>query len=143
MGGLVYELNLKNKPECENITTNLEITEKNLINDSIVESMPIKTSKLKCFYTNARSLMNKILELEIYIEEEEPDIIGISESWGTEAISSSEINFVNYTLFRKDRIKKRGGGVLLYIKNNIRAVHREEFVNENCEVIFCDIYNYQ
>ena len=36
--------------------------------------------KLKCFYANARSITNKRQELEMYITEEKPDVVGITES---------------------------------------------------------------
>jgi hypothetical protein len=75
--------------------------------------------KLKCFYCNARSIVNKQEELELYIHEEEPDIVGITETWTVENVEDAEISIEGYTMFRRDRelgIKQRGGGVLLYIK---------------------------
>ena len=75
--------------------------------------------KLKCFYVNARSIINKREELELYILNEKPDIIGITETWAVENIGNSELNVEGYTMLRRDRIidvKLKGGGVLLYIK---------------------------
>ena len=37
--------------------------------------------KLVYFYVNARSIVYKMNELEVYVCEEKPDIIGITESW--------------------------------------------------------------
>jgi hypothetical protein len=46
-------------------------------------------------------------------------------------------------MFRKDRIlgtKKKGGGVLLYIKNTINAIVREDYLDQNFpECIWCEI----
>ena len=39
---------------------------------------------LKCMYTNARSIMNKLTSLESNVAEYNPDVIGITESWATE-----------------------------------------------------------
>jgi quinol monooxygenase YgiN len=47
--------------------------------------------------------MNKTDELELYVVEEKPDLICITESWTNETIVDAEINFTGYTLFRKDR----------------------------------------
>ena len=69
-------------------------------------------TKLKCFYTNARSIVNKRNELELYIMEERPDIIAITETWAVESIEDSELKIEGYTMIRRDRIlgeKTRGG----------------------------------
>jgi len=99
--------------------------------------------KLKCFYVNARSIVNKKDELELYISEEEPDVIGLTETWAVESIEDSELSIEGYTMFRRDRmigVKTRGGGVLLYIKNSINAVEREEYADKNFpECIWCEI----
>jgi len=53
------------------------------------------------------------------------------------------MNIDGYTLFRKDRKdenKKRGGGVALFIKNDINVTHREELVEALFpENIWCNI----
>src|SRR5882757_4100207 len=75
--------------------------------------------KLVCFYVNARSLVYKMSELELYVYEEKPDIIGITESWTFEDLQNSELNIDGYVLLRKDRIVGGGGGVMLYIKSTL------------------------
>ena len=76
----------------------------------------VNYNKLNCFYTNARSVINKLEELELYVHEEKPHIIGITETWGNSKIENSEISFDGYQTFRKDRKNRIGGGVLLYNK---------------------------
>ena len=61
-----------------------------------------KLDSLKCFYFNARSIMNKIDELELYLTQEKPDIVGITETWTYEDIEDSEICMEGYTLLRKE-----------------------------------------
>ena len=63
--------------------------------------------KLLCFYVNARSIVYKMSELELYIFEEKPDIIGITESWTFEELQNSELNIDGYVLL--------GVGVLCFI----------------------------
>jgi ribonuclease P/MRP protein subunit RPP40 len=98
---------------------------------------------LKCFYVNARSIINKREELEVYIIEEEPDVVGITETWAQENIGDAELCIQGYTMFRRDRtvgIKQRGGGVLLYIKDSINAVEREDCIEKSFpECIWCEI----
>ena len=48
-------------------------------------------------------------------------IVGIPESWANKDITNAELGLEGYVMFRKDRIGRRGGGVLLYIKDTIPA----------------------
>ena len=100
-------------------------------------------TKLKCFYTNARSIVNKKNELELYIMEERPDIIAITETWAVESIEDSELKIEGYTMIRRDRIlgeKTRGGGVLLYIIESVDVIVRDDIVNSNIlECAWCEI----
>ena len=70
--------------------------------------------KLSCVLANARSIGNKLDELQLCVEVEKPHILGITESWGKEEIDDGELSLPGYTLFRKDRDDgRKGGGVLL------------------------------
>ena len=98
------------------------------------ETLTMQT--LKCFYANVRSIISidKRLELENYVENEAPDIIGITETWAKTEIDDSELALDGYVMFRKDRenqrIKGHGeGGVLLYVKDTIKAVERPDMRN--------------
>ena len=102
-----------------------------------------KLDSLKCFYFNARSIMNKTDELELYLTQEKPDIVGITETWTYEDIEDSEICMEGYTLLRKDRVigdKSRGGGVALYIRNEFSVTTRDDLTEANFpESIWCNI----
>ena len=63
---------------------------------------------------NARSIINKKTELNIMVDNIKPHIIGITESWAHNDITDAELGLEGYVMFTgKDRIGKRGGGVLL------------------------------
>ena len=67
---------------------------------------------MKCFYTNARSIVNKFEQFETYVHDLNPDIIGITESCTTSHIFDSELTIDGYDLFRQDRpVDRDGGGV--------------------------------
>ena len=55
------------------------------------------------------------------VEDTDPHIIGIAESWATPYISDAELGMTGYVLFRKDSIGRTGGGCILYIKESIQA----------------------
>ena len=136
-----------NKVNRTKLQKNMLDKTKKLREEKPNESKKTKTSeqcvKLKCFYVNARSIVNKHDELELYITDEKPDIVGITETWAVESIGDSELNVEGYTMLRKDRIigvKSKGGGVLLYIKNSINVVEREDLLdNKFPECIWCNI----
>jgi len=97
----------------------------------------------KCLYMNARSIVNKHKELQLLVMEENLDIIAITETWLTDKIQDSEINILGYQLIRQDRqklVKLRGGGVALYIRNELNALVRQDFHELNFpESLWCEI----
>ena len=91
--------------------------------DSRCKGIQGSTSKeeIKCVCLNARSIINKKEELNIMVDVIKPHIIGITESWANNDITDAELGLESYAMFRKDRAGRRGGGVLLYIKDTIPA----------------------
>lgn len=70
--------------------------------------------------------MNKLDQLQATVLAIDPDVIGITESWCHSDIASSELALEGYDLFRCDRpISTKGGGVLLYVKEELHAVECE------------------
>ena len=75
----------------------------------------------RCVCLNARSIVNKINELNIMVEDIDPHIIDITELWANTDITDAELGLTGYVMFRRDRIGRRGGGVILYVKESIQA----------------------
>ena len=67
------------------------------------------------------SIINKKNELNIMVGEIKPHIIGITESWANNDIAHAEFGLEGFVMFTKDGMKRRGGGVLLYINETIPA----------------------
>ena len=78
-------------------------------------------ASLKCLYTNVRSMGNKQEELELCVRSSGHDLIAITETWWD---SSHDWNVVmeGYVLFRKDRLARRGGGVALYVREQLECI---------------------
>ena len=108
--------------------------------DSTCKGIHGSTSKeeIKCVCLNARSIINKKDELNIMVDDIKPHIIGITESWANNDITDAELGLEGYAMFRKDRMGRRGGGVLLYIKDTIPAVQLQEEADCN-EAIWCKL----
>ena len=114
----------------------------NVQDDSICKGIQGNTSKseIKCVCLNARSIINKKTELNIMVDDIKPHIIGITESWANNDITNAELGLEGYVMFRKDRIGRRGGGVLLYIKDTIPAYEVQLQEEADCnEAIWCNL----
>lgn len=95
-------------------------------------------SQIKCWYTNSTSLNNKINELSIIAEVEKPDVMLISETWFNE---ESIRNVDGYAIYYKDRNNRIGGGVCIYIRDNIkhRPTRIKRLNDSKIEEIWCEI----
>ena len=97
-------------------------------------------AEIKCVCLNARSILNKKNELDIMVDEIKPHIIGITESWANNDITDAELGLEGYVMFRKDRMGRRGGGLLLYIKETIPAYEVQLQEEADCnEAIWCKL----
>ena len=96
-------------------------------------------NNLRCLYLNARSIINTFQLFEVWINEIQPDIIRVTESWANDDILDSELSLDGYDLFRKNRLVDRvGGGVLMYIKSSLCPV--EFLPNDKFpEQVWCQI----
>ena len=75
----------------------------------------------RCVCLNARSILNKKNELNIMVEDIDLRIIGRTESWANTDITNAELGLTGYVMFRRDRIGRRGGGVIIYVNEYIQA----------------------
>ncbi|KAK4819370.1 hypothetical protein QYF61_001649 [Mycteria americana] len=72
-------------------------------------------AQLKCIYTNACSMDSKQEELGAVVQQENNDIVTITETrWDDLHNWSAAMD--GYKLFRRDRQGRRGGGVALYVR---------------------------
>jgi len=99
-----------------------------------------KDSYLRCLYTNANSIVNKMSELRDRVNNGAYDIVGITETWASESINDAELTIDGYNMYRKDRTKSRGGGLILYISSTIRAGINEAMTkSEFDESLWCNV----
>ena len=100
----------------------------------------ISETGYRCVCLNARSIVNNKNELNIMVEDIDLHIIGITESWANIDITNVELGLTGYVMFRKDRIGRRGGGVILYVKESIHAYEIKLEREADCdEAVWCKI----
>lgn len=93
-------------------------------------------------YTNIRSIMNKRDELEGWVSENAPLIIGLTETWLCPEIADNEFVPEGYICFRSDRIEcRKGGGVCLLVRADIPVTQLSSFSAEDgqYESIWCKV----
>ena len=71
---------------------------------------------------NARSLVNKVNELEILKENYRADLLFVTETWLTDSVPDEVVNVTGLNLVRRDRSCGRGGGVAIYVNHDIEAL---------------------
>ena len=90
---------------------------------------------------NARSICNKLAILQVYVEHYKPAVIAIAESWADIHIPDSVLALNNYTLYRKDRVDRVGGGVLLYVHKTFCSTLVEDLTyGPYSESVWCEIH---
>ena len=99
----------------------------------------ISVAGYKCVCLNARSIVNMKNELNM-VEDIDPHITGITKPWANTDITDAELGLTGYVMFRRDRIGRRGGGVILYVKESIQAYEIKLEREANCdEAVWCKI----
>ena len=87
---------------------------------------------------NVNSLLKHIDEIRHVLCSTPFDIFAINESKIDESIPDNEISISGYNLIRKDR-NRAGGGVVLYIRDNIPFSDRKDLVPSSLEMVCAEI----
>ena len=70
------------------------------------------------------------------------DVLALSETWLSPNITHNEVDIPGYTVARKDRTgsaKLNGGGVLLYVRENIPFTVKNDLAAKNEELLWIEI----
>ena len=82
--------------------------------------------------------MNKLDHLKILMSKNPFDIICLNETFCDDSIADNEISLPDYSIERKDR-NRHGGGVAMYIRNNLTFVRRIDLETDDVECIWVEI----
>ncbi|XP_062601194.1 uncharacterized protein LOC134262888, partial [Saccostrea cucullata] len=84
--------------------------------------------------------MPKIEEIKILLQNKQDlNILGLCETFLNDNISDSELNIDGFEMERKDRILRAGGGIVVYISDNIRYKRRTDFEIGDIETIWLEL----
>ena len=90
--------------------------------NTYVNQIPIKTNKrsdrIVIKHIDAQSLISKLDEIKLLIENEDLDILCISETWLQPNVLHDLISIKNYNVLRNDNpLNSRGSVACIYVKN--------------------------
>ena len=107
--------NISNQNHCVNRNNLIHIQTKKAIPETQTHNrLPT------FFHSNIRSLNAKIDDLQTVTQQNNVDVIAITETWLNSRITDGPISFLGYSIVRNDRENgKRGRGVCAFIKSNI------------------------
>ena len=92
-------------------------------------------SEMKVMFANVQSIMNKMDEIRAEILIQNPDIFAVTESWTNDDIGNEVLLIKGYEIInrldRNDTDRGRGGGIIIYAKNNIDITAEKNETNFN------------
>lgn len=83
-------------------------------------------------HVNAQSLLAHLDEFRTFFEDSRFHIICVSETWLKPSIPDQMISLRGYHILRQDRVGKIGGGVAIYLQNQLRGRILEHSDNVYC-----------
>ena len=89
---------------------------------------------------NARTCVMKKMfdDLSVFMYENDPDVVFVTESWMSSDTLDSQLCMTGYELYRFDRRYRKGGGCIIYAKNDLNVVQLDIDILDT-ESIWCKI----
>ena len=132
-------------PRNESIPTTATATRNNIINLTESQEDPFLVLKqslgdenLKIGHLNINGLVNKLCEVQHLLDVVKFDLLGITETHLNSSISDDWIRVSGYNFVRNDR-DSRGGGVLIYFKEDLTVYPAQVWERPNIEASWLNI----
>lgn len=93
---------------------------------------------LHFIHFNVRSLLPKLDELKLFVSKYKLAVIALSETWLDHTVTDAEIHLDGYNVIRRDR-DRQGGGVCLYIHEDIAFTERKDFESDRLEAVWANL----
>lgn len=119
------------------------MTAVNACNTSPSDLVDSLSGCLSFYLLNATSLAktHAIQLLSKDIKANNASLALVAETWFTSKHDSSSLCIPNYTLFRRDRVKRKGGGVCIYVHNDIKCEQLASYSDDpNIEILWVKCY---
>lgn len=110
--------------------------------DVSIHDLGISKNGMIIGHINIQGIRSKFDELQILLTSNKIDIFGITET-KLDQIHITESFTINgfQVPFRKDRSNKKGGGILVYVRNNISCCQRTDLEDSELEHVWLEVKN--
>ena len=107
-----------------------------------IHKWKLSRKHLNICHLNARSLKNKLIEVNLLALEYNVDIIALSETWFNSLTAPANTSPVGFQApFRRDRADtKRGGEVCIYVKEDIACIRRLDLEPTDVEIVVIEVF---
>ena len=99
---------------------------------------PFRKNGLHFLHLNARSLLSKLSDVHLLVNNSKTAVLAVSETWLDGSVTDAEIELVGYTVVRKDR-NRNGGGVCLFVRSDISYNPRTDLSCDELESVWIDL----
>ena len=100
---------------------------------------------IRLIHYNIQSLLSVLDSFRITHERKPFSLVCLTETWLTEDVADHEVNLSGYSIIRRDRSyagKVRGGGVAIYVDDELSTVRRIDLEHETLEHIVLEVWVY-
>ena len=98
-----------------------------------------KQKGIQFIHLNIHYISPKLDELKYLLTKyNNPEIIGLCETFLNDSFDDNEFMIHGYTMFRKDR-QSHGGGVLLYVNDQFSCNRRYDLEHDHCESLWIEV----
>jgi hypothetical protein len=116
-----------------------------------VATNPGPRSSIERLYLNSRSLKafvemddkpSKVCKIDVFqqlVYSGDYDVVCVCETWLNDSVLDSEL-LAGYSIFRRDRLGRTGGGVLVAVKDTIRTKRRYDLERNNVEFVVVELF---
>ena len=81
---------------------------------------------LRISHLNVRSIIYKMDSIRLMLKDKPFDVFSVSETWLNSDIPDSELAIEGYSFTRQDRIDRKGGGCMVYVRENLPYCKRPD-----------------
>ncbi len=117
------------------------VTDDDSVRECDITRVDIPRKGLKMLHLNVHYLESKLPLLKVQLDSfKSPiQILGFSETFLTENTRDSALYLDGYSIHRRDRQGKGGGGVLVYVADNIAAIRRSDLEHPLVECVWLEV----
>ena len=115
---------------------------------------PTLSTSLLMSHLNIRSMLPKLDDVRLFLKQHKHGFVfGLSETWLSGNVTNTEVAIEGFNLYRRDRTNgSMGGGVAVYVSNNICSSRRRDLEEDSIEaiwvqlklkksqILFCNLY---